>query len=150
MPTPLRISNLPTAAVWTPTDLVAVVQSGTTKHQTATAGPQLITWLWNGIVPPNQILVDNILPYACTIPIAFAGSVGCLRVPTTAQKDFDVQKNGVSFGTLRFAAAASLVTLISAAGASFNGTTDKLTVIGPATPDVTLAGFGATIVVVRS
>ena len=68
----------------------------------------------------------------------------CLTVASvaaTAQTDFDILKNGVSFGTMRFAAAGSTASFISASGASF-AAGDILTVVAPASPDATLANVG--------
>ena len=68
-------------------------------------------------------------------------SQGVLGTATTAQTDFDLQKNGVSFGTMRFAAAATVATFISAAGATF-AAGDILKVISPNPADATAADLG--------
>ncbi len=72
-----------------------------------------------GLLPASQVLLDNPVPAVCTFAAALAGSVGTLDVAATAQTDFDVQKNGVSFGTMRFAAAGTVASFIAASSASF-------------------------------
>jgi len=57
----------------------------------------------------------------------------------TAQTDFDIQKNGSSFGTMLFGAQGTTASFISVAGATFNAG-DVLKVIAPASPDATLSG----------
>jgi hypothetical protein len=72
------------------------------------------------------------------------GWIAKARVAATAQTDFDVLKNGVSFGTIRFAAAATTATFISGSGSTF-ATGDVLTVVAPVTPDATLEDIGFTL-----
>jgi hypothetical protein len=69
----------------------------------------------------------------------FALSRGHAGIAATAQTDFDVQRNGTSFGTVRFPAGSATATFI-AARAVTGEPGDRLTVVAPATPDATLAG----------
>ncbi len=84
----------------------------------------------------------------CTFSAALSGSAGTLNVAATAQTDFDVQKNGVSFGTIRFAAAGTVASFISASGATF-AIGDILTVIAPASADASASTLGFTLVATR-
>lgn len=67
--------------------------------------------------------------------IAYAG------VAATAQTDFDIQRNGVSVGTLRFEAAATEGQILYhvTSGVEIVEPGDLLTIVAPTTPDATLA-----------
>lgn len=90
-----------------------------------------------------------------TAAAAIAGSSGKGLVAATAQTDIDVRKNaataagGSSVGTIRWAAAGTVPSFIAASGFTLTGGTDYLTFWGPATPDATLADFGATLYFTR-
>ncbi len=90
------------------------------------------------------------IPFVRSIsfPIDLPASWGKLKSATTATTDFDLQKNGVSFGTMRFITAATVATFISVAGASFVAG-NTLTVMSPATPDITAADLGFILTGVR-
>ena len=66
----------------------------------------------------------------------------------TAQTDFDIQKNGSSFGTMRFAASGTVASFISASGSTF-AAGDVLKVVAPASPDSTIADVGFMLVATR-
>lgn len=85
---------------------------------------------------------------AVSFPAALAGSAGTSRVAATAQRDFDVQKNGVSVGTVRFAAAGSTASFIAASAFSL-AAGDLLEVIAPGTQDATLEDIAFTLVGTR-
>lgn len=74
-------------------------------------------------------------------PTNLTASQGVIGTAATAQSDFDILKNGVSFGTMRFAAAGTTATFISGAGASFSAG-DVLTVTAPNPQDATLSDLG--------
>lgn len=86
---------------------------------------------------------------ACTFPVDMVGSIGRAGVAATAQTDFDLQKNGVSFGTMRFAASGTSASFIAASATSF-AAGDVLSVVAPGTPDATLANIAATLLGYRS
>jgi hypothetical protein len=71
-------------------------------------------------------------------------SQGFSRVAATAQTDFDIQKNSVSIGTIRWAAAATVATFIFAADVPFTSG-DRLQIIAPATADLTLEDISITL-----
>lgn len=80
---------------------------------------------------------------AVTFPANFANSVGTASANATASTAFGIQKNGVSVGTMTFAAGASSATFTSSGGAAVSfAAGDVLAVIAPATPDATLADVG--------
>jgi hypothetical protein len=70
-------------------------------------------------------------PRAVIFPASLTLSRGVCGTAPSSQTDFDILKNGVRFGTMRFAASATSATLISASGASF-AAGDILTVVAPA------------------
>lgn len=85
-----------------------------------------------------------------TIPVDMAESKGKAGVAATAQTDFDVQKNGVSVGTIRFAAGQTVATFICAAEVELVGdNSDYLKIICPVSVDGTLADIGISIKVTR-
>lgn len=62
----------------------------------------------------------------------------------TSQTDFDILKNDVSFGTIRFAALGTVATFVSVTAQTFvQG--DRLEIIAPGTADATLANIYFTI-----
>jgi len=71
-------------------------------------------------------------PHAATFPASLTLSQGVAGTAPSAQTDFDLRKNGVSFGTMRFAASATTATFIAASETSFVAG-DVLTVVAPAT-----------------
>lgn len=75
-------------------------------------------------------------------------SQGIAGVAATAQTDFDIRKNDVSFGTMRFAAAGTSATFIMASQTEFVAG-DVLTVVAPGTPDATLADVSFVLAGIR-
>jgi hypothetical protein len=109
--------------------------------QTVGAQPFDLTAFYPG-TPTASALVTRI-PFARAVsfPAALAGSVAIAKTAATAQTDFDIQKNGVSVGTVRFAAGATSATFI-AASAFATAAGDRLSIVAPATADTTLADVG--------
>ena len=86
-----------------------------------------------------------------TIPADMEGSRGRCNIAPTAQADFDVQKNGVSAGTIRFAAAANVSTFIVASQIVFVGAdSDYLKIVCPIPQDSTLKDIGVAFKATRS
>ncbi|WP_337875605.1 hypothetical protein [Elioraea sp.] len=73
-----------------------------------------------------------------------AGSHGSAGTAAANQTDFDVQRNGTSFATMRFAASASTAVFIAASEIVLEPG-DVLSVVAPASPDATLADVGFTL-----
>lgn len=98
----------------------------------------------------SQIILAHVFVEAVTFPAGFTGAKGAsfTGVAATAQTDFDIQKNGVGKGTMRFAAGASVATFVLAADLSFTAG-NILTVVAPGVSDVTLVDVCFTLPGVR-
>jgi len=79
---------------------------------------------------------------ACSFPSGAAGSHGNAGSAATGSTTFTAYKNGVSFATFVFGASGDTATVTIGSTTSFNGTSDVLTISGPATADATLANIG--------
>jgi hypothetical protein len=97
--------------------------------------------------PPfaSQLIFRAIPTRACAFAAGLSLSSATAVTAATGSTVFSLQKNGSQFGTVTFAAASSSGTFAAASSTSFNGTTDALSVVGPATPDATLANIGVVI-----
>jgi len=71
----------------------------------------------------------------------FAGAYAIATVASTASTVFDLQKNGVSIGSMTFALGATTATFSTGGTIAF-ASGDILVIIAPATPDTTLADIG--------
>lgn len=94
-----------------------------------------------GVPAASLVLLRYPLPREVRFAAAFALSQGTAGTAATAQTDFDIRKNGVSVGTMRFAAAANVATFIAANAVTFESG-DVMTVVAPSSPDSTLADIG--------
>lgn len=81
---------------------------------------------------------------AVSFAASLAGSVVKAKTAATAQTDFDVQKNGVSVGTIRFAAAGTVATYVSISAFTM-ASGDYLEIVSPGSPDATLANIFFTL-----
>lgn len=104
----------------------------------------LVGAMYNGAPTASLVLLHHVVTRAVVFPQDLAGSRGAAGVAATAQTDFDIQKNGASAGTMRFAAAATTATFIMASATTF-AAGDVLKVLAPATPDSTLADITFTL-----
>lgn len=100
-----------------------------------------LTAFYPGVPSASAIVTRVPVARAITFPSALSGSIGKASVAATAQTDFDVQKNGSSVGTIRFAAAATSATFIAASPVSL-AAGDILSILAPGTADATLANVG--------
>lgn len=112
------------------------------------AQPFDLTAFYPGVPSASALVTRVPVARAVTFAAALAGSVGKARIAATAQTDFDVQKNGTSVGTIRFAAAATSATFISASGFTC-AAGDIVSIAAPATADATLADVGIVLAGVR-
>lgn len=87
--------------------------------------------------PTASKLDWRLIGRAATILTADPGN-GYARTAATALTTFDIQKNGVSVGSVEFAAAAQVGTITLAADVAM-GAGDRIELIAPAAPDSTLA-----------
>lgn len=89
----------------------------------------------------NQLLLRVIPTRAVTFPASLTLSTFTANANAAATKVFSFNKNGSSFGTVTVNSGGTAGTF-AGAGTSFNGTTDILEVLGPASADATLANIG--------
>lgn len=87
----------------------------------------------------SLVMLRYKFPRTVVFPAGLTDSQGTAGTAATAQTDFDIRRNGVSVGTMRFAAAGTSATFIAASQQTYNAG-DILTVVAPASPDATLAG----------
>lgn len=95
-------------------------------------------------VPANSALLLYVpITRATTFAANFAGSYAKATVAATAETVFDIQKNGVSVGSITFAASGTSGTFVSSGGTEVSfAAGDVLSIVGPATADATLANIG--------
>lgn len=86
----------------------------------------------------SQLIVRFLAVRALTLPTSLTGSACYAGVAATASTTFDIQKNGVSVGSLNFAAAAQTATFTFASPVTL-AATDRLDIIAPGSADATLA-----------
>ena len=93
-------------------------------------------------VPTSSVIVTRVpVARVITFPSSLTGSYAKARVAATAQTDFDVQKNGVSAATIRFAVAGTVATFI-AASPIVTAAGDLISIHAPASADATIADIG--------
>ena len=90
----------------------------------------------------NQILIRVRPSRAVTFPAGLVRSTFTATANATGTTVFSVQKNDVQFGTITVAAGGTSAVFVAASATSCNGTTDILSVVGPASADATLANIG--------
>ena len=89
----------------------------------------------------SVMMMRHVFVRSVDFPANLTGSRASAATAATAQTDFDLLKNAVSFGTMRFDAGGTTCSFIGVSATSFN-VGDVLTVVSPATPDATLANIG--------
>jgi hypothetical protein len=107
----------------------------------------MLTFSVSGLPVDGQIIIIPIPDgITITLPADLDGSQGRCDTAPTAQSDFDVQKNGVSAGTIRFASAANVATFIAASSIVLNGTNgDYLKIVCPIPQDTALKDVGVAL-----
>lgn len=126
--------------------------AGTAGQQLKTTGsggnpawvdaPYIIAGAFPGIPGASEyIVLPHVVAEACTLAANFATCKFTATANAAASTVFDVQRNGISIGTATIGAGGVTCTFASTGGTakSFNGTTDTFAIVGPATPDATLA-----------
>jgi hypothetical protein len=96
---------------------------------------------YTGSQAVSVVMLRYPFPRAVIFPAGLTGSQCVAAVAATAQTDFDIQKNGGSVGTVRFAIAGTVASFIMASATSF-AVGDILTLVAPGTADATLADIG--------
>lgn len=102
----------------------------------ASADPVGIPAMLIGISTPSQKILLYAVNYSFNLPLT--GSTAIAKTAATGVTNFDVQVNGVSKGTIRFAAAATVGAMVSPISAALSSG-DLIEIIGPLVPDATLA-----------
>lgn len=97
----------------------------------------LSTWT-EGLTTADQLIFAHVVTDSFSFAADMLDSIVEAGTAATAQTDFDLQKNGVSFGTVRFAAAGTVATYVGVLATSFVAG-DEIEMIGPTVPDTTLA-----------
>lgn len=97
----------------------------------------------------SMVCVRLIIVRAFSLPASLTGSRADAATAATGSTTFDLQKNGVSFGTVAWSAAGTSGTFTSVSGATF-AVGDVLRVVAPATPDATLANISITFAGTRT
>jgi hypothetical protein len=100
--------------------------------------PYLTGSFINGKPLTSQVIHLHSFALQVVFSAGLIGSVGKSLIAATAQTDFDIQKNGVSIGTIRFASGSTIPSFIMANTTTFD-IGDYMMVIAPAVPDATLA-----------
>lgn len=118
----------------------------TQSHASSTYGSKDVMFPFcpASLTEDAQILAYFAPTFAVSFPANLTGTTFVAAVNPGGTIVFTLYKNAVSFGTVQVASDGT-VTLTSASGASFNGTTDILKVTGPATKDTTIKNFGLTL-----
>jgi hypothetical protein len=95
-------------------------------------------------VPANaELIVRAVFDRSVTFPIGLTGSQGNAGVASTGNVSFDIQKNGVSKGSVVFNASATATFTFTNLTTFAAG--DILTLIAPGTADATLADISITL-----
>lgn len=100
-----------------------------------------------GVPDANQWFGGDAVAVALTIPANFAGAYAHARAAATASYVISVQKNGVQIGTITFAAAGVTGTFATTSGLAQSAAAgDRITLVGQATADITIADIYFTLV----
>lgn len=109
----------------------------------------IIMYKTSGVPTSSEVLLEFALTRDVIIPASMTNSYFQADVAATAQTDIDVQKNSVSAGTIRFAAAGTVATFIAASPITLTSG-DLLTLVAPASADATLAKISGVVAATRS
>lgn len=104
-----------------------------------------VTAFYPGVIANGAVILRVPVARAVSFPDDFAGSYAKASAAATAATPLDVQKNGVSVGTIAFALGATTATFITSGTAVTLAAGDVLSVHGPATADATLANVGVVL-----
>jgi hypothetical protein len=105
--------------------------------------PYDFSWRKEGQPGASEVVLRQVLARRVMLEADFAGSAGLAGTGATADADFDVQRNGVSIGTIRFEVGATAPTLIAAAAVTLE-IGDELIIVAPASVDASLADVTVT------
>jgi hypothetical protein len=103
-----------------------------------------IAFFASGLMENNETLFRMVASRPFGIQVNAPESVAISRVAANATTDISLQKNGVQFGTITFAAA-STNGVFSVAGTTLFEPGDILSLVGPATADTALRDLSVTL-----
>lgn len=103
-----------------------------------------------GAPEDSAVLLRYVFPRAGTFVDDFVGSKAIAAVAATASTVFSIKKNGSTVGTITFAISGTTGTFVTSGGATSFAVNDVITVVGPATADITLANLAITLVGTRT
>ncbi len=139
-----------------PGGIVMIYTDGTTNHldvvsesSAAVVRPYDIGTFCAGVPASSEKLLRFNVIRAVDWAASMAGSRVTAGVAATAQTDFDLRVNGVSIGTIRFAAAGTVATYVGISATSL-AVNDLIEIIAPGTADATLADISFTLAGVQS
>jgi hypothetical protein len=95
-----------------------------------------------GVLTASQKMLRVPVARAVAFPANFAGSYGKASAASTGTAVIDVQKNGVSIGSITFTASATATFATSSGAAQSLAAGDVLSFIAPGSADATLADVG--------
>ena len=118
----------------------------------APASQPYVLGAWkNGSPTASERVMGHSFPSGITgLTLAASATNSSVEAETAAaaQTDFDLQKNGSSIGTIRFAALGTVATYVGISETTFTGG-DLLEIIAPGTPDTALADIYFTLYLTR-
>ncbi len=100
---------------------------------------------YTGSATANLVIQRYVFAQTVIFPAGLIGSQGTAGVAATATTTYRMSKNGTTAGTMVFAAGATTATFTMGSSTTFVAG-DILTVVAPASPDVTLANLAWTFV----
>jgi hypothetical protein len=99
----------------------------------------------------QKIIIPLAQGIVITFPTDLEGSIGIAQIAAAAQTDFDVQKNGSSVATVRFAASGTVPTFICAADFTIDGNSgDNIAIVAASVQDTTLSSISISLKGIRS
>jgi hypothetical protein len=98
-----------------------------------------------GLFVANEILAQIVFNSSWALPISLTGSRFKLSTAPAGTFTIDINKNGVSQGTVQWTTGNVNPTTITFASAVTWVADDVLTITAPATPDAAAAGLSATL-----
>lgn len=101
------------------------------EYDEATSLPEDVGGEVGGVPATSTVLLRKVFSRDVVFPIGLTNAQGYAGTAPNAATDFDLQKNGVSFGTMSFANASNTATFTAASETTFNAG-DRLEVVSPA------------------
>ena len=119
---------------------------GLTFQGAAATAPYIMASFKNSVPASSERVLGHSFPDIDGLATEVDLTASSVEAETaaTAETDFDILKNDVSFGTIRFAISGTVASFVSVTAQTFvQG--DRLEIIAPGTPDATLADIYFTI-----